>query len=92
MLTHRDFVTGKQTAPGGSTRAASVDDLPCVAAFALAPVVKAHEADNRPDPPKVEYTRHATTHRVGRQQYSEANAVQAVMLVTSVLGFVQGLW
>jgi hypothetical protein len=91
-LTHRDYVTGKRTAPGGLTRASYVGDLPYVEAVALAPVVKAHEADNRPDPPKVEYTRHGTTHRVSRQQYTEANAVQAIMLVTSVLGFVQGLW
>ncbi len=91
-LTHRDFVTGKRTAPGGLTRSSYVDDLPYVEAIALAPVVKAHEADNRPNPPKVEYTRHGTTHRVSREQYTDANAVQAIMLATSVLGFVQGLW
>jgi len=91
-LTHRDYVTGKRTAPGGLTRGAYVDDLPYVEAIALAPVVKAHQADNRPNPPKTEYTRHGTTHRVSREQYTEANAVQAIMLATSVLGFVQGLW
>lgn len=91
-LTHRDFVTGKLTAPGGLTRAAYVDDLPYIEAIALAPVVKAHEADNRLDKPKVECTRHGTTHRVSREQYTDANAIHAVMLATSVLRFVQGLW
>ena len=91
-LTHRDYVTWKRTAPGGLTRGAYVDDLPYVEAIAFAPVVKAHQADNRPNPPKAEYTRHGTTHRVSREQYTEANAVQAIMLATSVLGFVQGLW
>lgn len=39
-LTHRDYLLGRMTAPGGLARAAYVEDLPYVEAFASLPSSK----------------------------------------------------
>jgi hypothetical protein len=52
---------------------------------ALAPVTKALEHHNPDDPPPTIFNRHATAHNVGQEQYSPANAVISVMLISSVL-------
>jgi len=38
------------------------------------------------------FNRHATAHMVSHTHYTDANAVQAVMLATSMLGYHQHLW
>jgi len=51
----------------------------------LAPVAVALSQYRPSDPVPVRFNRHATAHRVGHEQYSLANAVIGVMLVSSVL-------
>jgi hypothetical protein len=89
--THRQGVVGSGV-KGRGRGIAYVQDLPLSEWFALAPLVAVHEKDDRPNPPRVMYSRKSTSHRVTREQYTPANAVQAIMLSTSLLGFVQRLW
>ena len=54
-------------------------------ACVLAPVALALEDFWSPNPPPVIFNRHATAHRVGHDQYTEANAIVSVMLISSIL-------
>lgn len=91
--THRRYVVGAQTLAGGIKGTAYIEALDDWRLwFALSPLVKAHDADHRTDSPKTTFTRNGTAHRVTAQQYTRANAVHAIMLATSILGYAEGLW
>ena len=51
----------------------------------LVPVAVALEEYLPPNPPPRIFNRHATAHSVGQQQYTPANAVVSVMLISSLL-------
>ncbi|MGW3875981.1 hypothetical protein ACWD95_43635, partial [Streptomyces sp. NPDC005069] len=54
-------------------------------ACVLAPFVSACEDFWAPDPVPASFNRHATVHAAGPTQYTEANALTAIMLAVSVL-------
>lgn len=58
-------------------------------ALAFTPIWTAHEAffPNLGDPIPRDFSRHASLHRVSRRQYSKRNALQALMLLSSVVGY-----
>jgi hypothetical protein len=91
-VTHRPYVVGSITLAGGIKGTDYIDTLEWRPGVALMPLVKAHDADQRSTPPKTTFTRNGTAHRVTSEQYTRGNAVHAVMLATSILGYVEGLW
>ena len=59
--------------------------------IALAPIWRAFQSywPDRGDPIPQAFARHATAHSVTRRQFSKRNAVQALMLVTGLLSFLE---
>jgi hypothetical protein len=50
-----------------------------------------HYFQSKGDPIPHTFSRHATVHAVGRKQYSRRSAVQGLMVVTSAIGYMNGL-
>jgi len=59
-------------------------------ALAFMPIWTAHQTffPNANDPVPRGFSRHASLHRVSRQQYSKRNALQALMLLSGAIGYV----
>lgn len=68
-------------------------DLELRKAYVMLPIWRSYEsywAENG-DPIPTIYSRHASAHGVSARQYSKRNTVQALMLVTSYVGLLNGL-
>lgn len=63
-----------------------------VLAYVLLPIWNAYMRyhPDKGDPVPRDFARHASAHGVGRRQYSKRNCMQACMLATSLLGYLQG--
>jgi hypothetical protein len=65
-----------------------LDEFKIVQAIALMPVYGAHANYRHPDAVPWTYSRHATTHSATRKQFSKRNTIQAILVTTSLLMWV----
>lgn len=72
---------------------AVIDDLELRQAYVMLPIWRSYESywASNGDPIPTIYSRHASAHGVSTRQYSKRNTVQALMLVTSYAGLLNGL-
>lgn len=70
-----------------------IDDMGVRDNYVWLPVWNAHGEfwEHKGDRIPHDYSRHATVHAVSRVQYSKRNCVQALMLVTSLIGYTEAL-
>jgi hypothetical protein len=71
----------------------ALNDLALREAYVMLPIWHAYEEfwHSKGDPTPHEYSRHASAHAVSGRQFSKRNTAVALMLVTSFLGYLNGL-
>ncbi len=88
--TRRSPITKRKT---GHPVPAAIDDMGLRRVFVWLPIWNSHgkfwasKGHNVPS----DYSRHASVHAVSRVLYSKRNCIQALMLITSLLGYTQQL-
>lgn len=83
----RKEITNKRE---GDTPPPTIEEANAHAALTLLPIRNAHTTfwkDKGDEIPKT-YSRHATVHGVSKRQYTKTNCIQALMLVTSLIGYI----
>lgn len=84
-----DFKTITSNKPNG--KRLDLDDYTVRVAYVVAPIWSAYKQfwTNKGDPVPRTFARHASAHAVSAAQYTQTNAVLAIMLVTSLLSLLE---